>query len=75
MVWVLIAALVFATFFVIILPGGVLAAAILVNLRREPKPTVELCSASDETDPASKPCVAFEGTTFCDRHQGLQQAS
>lgn len=76
MFWLILAALLFASFFVIILPGGVLAAAVLVNLRRgEPQPEVQLCSASDVTDPASKPCFAFEGTTYCERHRPLKQAS
>jgi hypothetical protein len=75
MFWVQLAALLFGGFFVIILPGGILAAAVLVNVRRKTQPAVQLCSASDVTDPASTPCFAFEGTAVCERHGGLQQAS
>ena len=71
----MIAALLFASLFVIVLPGGVLLAALLVHLRRSPAPEVRLCSAADVTDPASKPCFAHEGTGYCERHLPLQQAS
>jgi hypothetical protein len=70
-----LAAVLFASFFVIVLPGGVLVAAVLVNLRRSPKPEVQLCLASDVTDPAAKPCFVYEGTRFCPRHRLLEQAS
>jgi hypothetical protein len=75
----LLAALLFASLFVIVLPAGVLLAAVLVNLRRspspEPQPELRLCAAADVTDPASKPCFANEGTPYCERHRPLQQAS
>lgn len=75
----IMAALFVASLFVIVLPGGVLLAAVLVNLRRDPKPEPEsegrLCAAADVTDPASKPCFAPEGTGYCERHLPLEQAS
>ena len=71
----IMAALLFAAFFVIVLPAGVLVAAVLVNLRRSPEPAVRLCVAADVTDPASKPCFAYEGTGYCEIHRPLEQAS
>ena len=69
-----LAALLFAGFFLIVLPGGVLLAAVLLKLRRSPaEPAVRPCPASDVTDPASKPCFVYEGTTFCPRHRPLEQ--
>lgn len=44
----LIAALLFASFFVIVLPAGVLGAALLLHLRRAPKPEVQQGSDSAE---------------------------
>ena len=73
MVWLITAALLVAGFFVVVLPGGVLVAAVLVNLRRSPEPEVQLCVAADVTDLAPKPCFASEGTGFCDRHRQLDQ--
>ena len=77
MVWLITGLLLFAAFFVVVLPGAVLAAAVLVNLRRSPAPAPapegRLCMAADATDPAAKPCFAFEGTRFCERHGQLDQ--
>ena len=44
----LIAVLLFASFFVIVLPGGILMAALLLHLRRSPKPEVQQDSDSCE---------------------------
>ena len=73
MVWFITSALLFAALFVVVLPAAVLVAAVLVNLRRSPEPEVQLCAAADVTDPAAKPCFAFEGTRFCERHGQLDQ--
>ena len=70
----LTAAVLFASLFVIVLPGAVLVAAVLVNLRRSPKPEMRLCVVTDGTDPASKPCFALEGAGYCERHRPLVQA-
>jgi len=75
MVWLVTGLLLFAALFVVVLPGAVLVAAVLVNLRRSPKPEMRLCVVADVTDPASKPCFANEGTPYCERHRPLQQAS
>jgi hypothetical protein len=73
MVWLITGLLSLAALFVVVLPGAVLVAAVLVNLRRSPEPEVQLCDAADVTDPAAKPCFAFEGTRFCERHGQLDQ--
>ena len=70
----LTAAVLFASLFVIVLPGAVLVAAVLVNLRRSPKPEMRLCVVADVTDPASKPCFALEGAGYCEGHRPLVQA-
>ncbi|HEY4409317.1 MAG TPA: hypothetical protein VGO87_05515 [Acidimicrobiia bacterium] len=66
-----------AGLFVIVLPAGVLVAALVVNLHRSsPEPEkARLCFAADVTDPAAKPCFALEGTGYCERHRPLEQAS
>jgi hypothetical protein len=69
------AALFFAALLVIVLPGAVLVAALLVNLRRSPEPDVRLCLAADVTDPAAKACFAIDGAGHCERHHPLEQAS
>jgi len=73
MVWLITGLVLFAALFVIVLPGAVLAAAVLVNLRRSPEPKAQLCVAADVTDPAAEPCFAPEGTRFCERHAQLDQ--
>ena len=75
MVWLVTGLLLFAALFVVVLPGAVLVAAVLVNLRRtpEPEPEARLCLGADVTDPAAKPCFAFGGTGFCERHGQLGQ--
>ena len=69
------AVLFFATLLVIVLPGAVLMAALLVNLRRSPEPEVRRCLAADVTNPASKPCFAIADTGYCGRHRPLERAS
>ena len=73
MIWLITGLLLCGAFFVVVLPGAVLLAAVLVNLRRSPEPEVQLCVAADVTDPAAKPCFAFGGTRFCERHGQLDQ--
>ena len=73
MVWLITGLLLFAALFVVVLPGAVLVAAVLVNLRRSPEPEVQRCVAADVTDPAAKPCLAVEGTRYCERHGQLDQ--
>ena len=75
MILLITGVLLLAGLLVIVLPGGVLVAALLVPLRRSPEREMRLCFAADVTDPASKPCFAFEGTRYCERHRPLQQAS
>jgi len=76
MVWLITGLLLFAAFFVVVLPGAILAAAVLIKLRRSPEPELRLCVAADVTDPAAKPCFAFEGARYCERHgQPDQRAS
>jgi hypothetical protein len=69
------ATLMFASLFVIVLPGAVLVAALLVHLRRSPKPEVRRCSAADMTDPGSEPCSAVEGAGHGETHRPLERAS
>jgi len=73
MVWLITGLLLLAALFVVVLPGAVLVAAVLVNLRRSPEPEMRLCVAADVTDPAAKPCFAFEGARYCERHGQLDQ--
>jgi hypothetical protein len=72
MFMLVVAALFIAAVLVIVLPGAVLLAALLVNLRRSPDPEARLCLAADVTDPASKPCFAVDGAGHCERHRPQQ---
>ena len=78
---VIVAALLFASLFVIVLPGAILVAALLVNLRSSPMPAAasapepRLCLAADMADPAAKPCFADQDTLYCERHRPLERAS
>jgi hypothetical protein len=69
------AALFFATLLIVLLPGAVLVAALLVNLRRSPAPEMRQCLAADVNDPASTPCFAIEGAGYCEGHHPLEHAS
>jgi hypothetical protein len=69
------AALVFATLLVIVLPGAVLVMALLVNLRRSPEPEARLWLAADGTDPASKPCSPSTAPDMANATTPLEQAS
>lgn len=72
--YLLIAALVaFVAFFVVVLPAGVLAAALVlaVRSRRGSAPDVRLCQESDAADPSTKPCYTEAHEMLCERHRDL----
>ena len=61
------AALWVVAFFWIVLPLGVLAAALRCG-RRSAEPGSRLCAAADTADPSRKPCWAPIDADYCDRH-------
>lgn len=66
----------FVAFFVIVLPAGVLCAALLLALRsrKAEVPDARLCRASDATDPSAKPCHTEATEAFCEHHRELELA-
>lgn len=57
-----------AAFFVVILPGLILAGWLLMEARERKSPPANLCQGADLVNPAAKPCWVSPGESFCETH-------
>ena len=61
-------ALAVLVFFVVVLPAGVLSAAVIVSRREARHRRQPRCQPTDRSDPASTACCAPDGSRRCERH-------